>query len=197
MKVLVLSPHTDDAELGLGGSIHKHVTKGDTVETIVFTDWNLPETKDQCIDAQFILGCHNVTVYDFVMGKFYEHRGKILQRLYEINQTQKPDFVYVPSGTDAHQDHQTIHQEAMRVFKHCSILGYNLPWNNITSTTHQCFNEISQENLEAKIKAIQCYTTESHRTYMSPEYHKSLAIIEGQKIGVQYAESFEVIRWKM
>lgn len=197
MRVLVLSPHTDDAELGLGGTIHKHTSKGDIVETYVFTDWNLPETKEQCIDAQFILGCHNVFFENYQMGKFHMDRSKILQRLYDIKRPQKYDLVYVPSSTDLHQDHEVISSESIRIFKHSSILGYNLPWNNIKSTQHQVFNEISDDDLQAKIAAIQCYKTEAHRTYMSRAYQTSLAIVEGQKIGVEYAESFEVIRWIM
>lgn len=197
MKILLLGAHLDDSELGCGGSIHKAIQQGHEVSVRILTDWNLPEAVLNAMNASNILGVKDFGVSDFPMREFYSVRSKILDYLLFLRNTINPDLVYTHSTGHNHQDHEVVSQESIRIFKHSSILGYNLPWNNIKSTTHQCFNEISQDNLEAKIQAIQCYTTEAHRTYMSPEYHKALAIIEGQKIGVKYAESFEVIRWKM
>ena len=43
----------------------------------------------------------------------------------------KIDLVVLPNSTDVHQDHQVINREGIRAFKHSSILGYELVWNNL------------------------------------------------------------------
>ena len=93
-----------------------------------------------------------------------------------------------------HQDHTTIANEGLRAFKKTSILGYELPWNNLTFTT-QSFISLSEENLAAKLKALDCYNSQKGRDYTSDEYIRSLAITRGIQIGIKYAETFEVIRW--
>ena len=46
------------------------------------------------------------------------------------------NMVVLPSSNDIHQDHQVIHQEGIRAFKHSRILGYELVWNNLTFTSN-------------------------------------------------------------
>ena len=42
----------------------------------------------------------------------------------------------MPSLNDIHQDHATIAQEGLRAFKGCTILGYELIWNNLLLIQH-------------------------------------------------------------
>ena len=37
MKILIFAPHPDDAEIGCGGTIAKHIAKGDQVKIIYIT----------------------------------------------------------------------------------------------------------------------------------------------------------------
>lgn len=197
MKILVLASHCDDQELGCGASIHKSIKLGHEVFTRIFTHWNLEETKRHAEQASGILGVNDLKVLNYPIRNFDTVRAQILDYLHFLRSEIKPDLVYTHSTYDLHPDHSVISKEAIRIFKHSSILGYNLPWNNIKSTNHQVFNPLSEENIKAKCDAIKCYTTEQHRTYMSEEYQRAIAMVEGQKIGVKYAESFEVIRWIM
>ena len=100
----------------------------------------------------------------------------------------------MPSLNDLHQDHTTIAQEGLRAFKKTSILGYELPWNNLNFST-QCFVKITELNLDRKLKALSCYESQKFRDYASEEYIRSLARTRGTQIGKKYAEVFEVIRW--
>lgn len=197
MKILVLASHCDDAELGCGGSIRKAIYEGHEVAVRIFTYWDIEETRQHAIEASNMLGVENIKVLSYPMRRFREVDGDILNFMHFLNREIKPDLVYTHSTAESHQDHQVISQESIRIFKHSSILGYNLPWNNIQETRQQVFNKLSEADIQAKCNAIKCYTTEAHRTYMSEEYQKAIAMVEGQKVGVKYAESFEVIRWIM
>jgi hypothetical protein len=82
----------------------------------------------------------------------------------------------------------------LRAFKKTSLLGYEMPWNNISFTT-QCFMPASDEAIAAKVCALSKYESQRNRFYASEEFIRSLAITRGTQVGRRYAECFEVVRW--
>ncbi len=203
-KVLVLAPHTDDGELGCGGTIARKIEEGAEVMYVAFSicTRSLPEGWDpmtlahEVKKATNILGIKsdNLILFDFDVRRFKEVRQEILEELVKINKKFKPDLVLVPSPTDIHQDHQVISEEGLRAFKNVSIFGYELPWNN-TSFNTRCFIKLEEKHITIKIKALQEYASQKHRTYLNAKFIESLAITRGVQINHQYAEAFEVIRW--
>lgn len=103
-------------------------------------------------------------------------------------------MVFIPSPNDLHQDHQTVAMEGMRAFKQVSILGYELPWNNIKFNT-QAFIKLEDRHIIRKIEALKAYKSQSFRDYLTEDFIWSLAKTRGVQIGSKYAETFEVIRW--
>ena len=100
----------------------------------------------------------------------------------------------MPSSHDLHQDHYTIAMEGLRAFKFTSILGYEVPWNNITFETSS-FVYLEERHIEKKLASLQCYRSQIGRKYANSEYIKGLARTRGVQIGVDYAETFDVKRW--
>ena len=138
----------------------------------------------------------NCLVYNFEVRRFFDSRQEILDLMIELNKKFMPNMVFLPSSNDTHQDHSVIATEGFRAFKRTTMLGYELPWNNLEFKT-TCFMEISKEHLNKKIKALSLYKSQNHRSYLSSKFIESLAITRGVQIGKKYAESFEVIRWLM
>ena len=203
-RVLILAPHTDDGELGCGGSIVKFLKAGAEVHYCAFStaDQSVPDgfppnqLEIEVREATQMLGIpgNNLHVYKFEVRKLNYVRQEILEELIRIRSKIQPDLVFIPSSKDIHQDHLTIYNEGIRAFKFCSILGYELIWNNLSFET-DCFIEITADELDRKIAALGAYKTQEGKNYMSPEFIRSLAVVRGTQIGVQYAETFEVIRW--
>lgn len=203
-KILVLAPHTDDGELGCGGTIAKLIEQGSAVYYAAFSTAEASVPKGfpknrlaiEVAKATEKLGIKksNLFVYDYEVRKLNFARQEILENLVRLNKKIKPDVIFLPSSKDIHQDHITITQEGIRAFKHCSMLGYELIWNNLSFNT-DCFIEISKKHLNKKIRALQEYKTQHGRPYMDPKFIESLAVVRGTQIGMKYAETFEVIRW--
>ncbi len=192
----MLSPHTDDGELGAGGTIAKLLEGGSEVHYVAFS---IPreELKEECERALAILrqkkwGIHIHTL-KFETREFPRQRQKILQKLYDLNVEHSPDLVLTPSTNDNHQDHQVVTNEAIRTFKECTVLGYELPWNAIIFIEN-CFVRIEDRHLQLKIGALAQYYSQNNRHYFSPEYIKAVAYSRGGQIGGGYAEAFEVIK---
>ncbi len=202
--ILVLAPHTDDGEFGCGGSIAKFVASGSRVIYAAFSaaeqsvlphlDKDILRTEVRKATAALGIFDQDCLVFDFEVRKFPENRQLILDRLIDLNKTYQPDVVFLPSMNDTHQDHQTIAQEGFRAFKKTTMLGYEVPWNNLDFRT-SCFIDLNEELINAKVNSLSMYKSQEHRDYANAKFIRSLAITRGVQIGKSYAEAFEVVRW--
>jgi N-acetylglucosamine malate deacetylase 1 len=200
-KILVLAPHTDDGEFGCGGTIARLVDTGASVTYVAFSsaEESVPEGMDKDIlkkevrAATRTLGLDKLILYKIPVRYFPEYRQEILENMVKLNQEIKPDLVLLPSLNDTHQDHATIAAEGFRAFKKTTMLGYEVPWNNLSFNTTG-FVKISEENLSQKVLALECYKSQLGRSYANEQFIRSLAITRGTQVGTKYAEVFEVIR---
>lgn len=203
-RVLVLAPHTDDGEFGCGGTIAKLIVDKAEVFYAAFSvcELSIPSHLPKNIletevkNATGVLGVKsdNLKIFRYGVRSFESCRQEILDDLVGLRNEIEPELILMPSPHDIHQDHGTIVLEGIRAFKHSSVLGYELPWNNLTFNT-QSFVLLKEEYLNKKIEALKCYQSQSERIYAHESFIRSLAITRGTQIGADYAEAFEVIRW--
>ena len=202
--VLILAPHTDDGELGCGGTICKLLEEGATMHYIAFSicETSVPEPfpRDtlavEMKNATAVLGipAQNTTSLRYAVRTFSQYRQGILDDLIRLQQQLQPDIVFLPTSDDIHQDHQVIHNEGVRAFKHSSILGYELPWNHVQFHGNAFF-ALEDQHITRKIKALEMYKSQVSRDYFDETYLRGLARIRGQQIKTKWAEAFQVIRW--
>ncbi len=204
-RILILAPHTDDAEIGCGGTIAKLIEAGREVFWAVFSrasvlkqfssnpDIVLKELKQ----SAKVMGIkpENLIIYKYPVRHLLKYRQDILEEM--VNNLKKninPDLVIVPSLNDIHQDHFIIAQEGLRAFKNTTILSYEIPWNNLTFNT-TCFIYLEKRHIKKKAIAIGKYKSQSHRLFIKKkDFAENLARTRGVQIGTEYAEAFEVVR---
>jgi len=201
-RLLVLSPHPDDAEVGAGGLINHLAGQVDYKYWIAFSKCqeSLPFDADKgtlCKEmkrAVHHLGFRNdFFVYGYPVRNFHFHRQSLLEALVFINKTMNPDLVLLPSRFDIHQDHQIIRQEGERAFKTSTILGYEIS-RNCKGFFPDLYFPLTEEQVDLKTKAFLCYESQAHRPYGNGAFIKNTAAFRGQQIDEQYAEAYEVIR---
>lgn len=205
--ILILAPHTDDAELGCGGTIAKLVEEGRRVFVAAFStaeeslpDGMPPDTlKREFFNALPLLGVprEHLIVFDFPVRKLSYFRQEVLERILELRKKIGPELVLMPSGQDLHQDHQTVFNEGLRAFKDMSIMGYELPWNHITFAA-QAFSVLCKTHVEKKWEALQAYHSQTmlNRLYFTKDFIESIARVRGVQVKAEWAEAFEVLRLK-
>lgn len=203
MNVLVLAPHTDDGELGCGGTIARLIEQGCNVTYVAFStaEQSLPPgyppgtLKEEVMAATSALGipAQNVLVLAHEVRKLNYVRQEILESLVRIKKERPVDLVFMPSMQDIHQDHSTVAAEGLRAFKDRTILCYELIWNNLSFST-ACFVRLEQRHVEQKIEALSAYRSQQGRSYTSREFIEALARTRGVQIGSAYAECFEMVR---
>ena len=94
---------------------------------------------------------------------------------------------------DLHQDHVTVADEAIRAFKHSTVLGYEFIWNSLKADLSM-FVRIERQHLEAKLSSWACYKSQSSRAYHDPQIFEALARVRGLMANSEFAEAFEVRR---
>lgn len=205
-KVLILAPHTDDGEFGCGGSISKWVGEGKEVYYVAFSSAKksvppgMPKNilEKEVREATQVLGIepNNLVLFNYPVREFPTYRQKILEDMVGLGNKLNPELVLLPSTNDTHQDHQTISQEGFRAFKKTSMIGYEMPYNNLNFSTN-LFVVLEEEHVSKKVQALKCYKSQASKIYATSDFIMSLASVRGTQIGVKYAEAFEVIRWVM
>lgn len=203
-RVLVLAPHTDDGELGCGGTISRMVEEGREVYYAAFSTAaeSVPPPfppdilEKEVREGTRVLGipAANLLVYKYKVRHLPHMRQEILEELVRMKREIDPATVFLPSAQDLHQDHQTVHIEGLRAFKTVTVLGYELPWNNL-SFDYRHFCVLTREHVQTKIAALRCYQSQQHRPYTQEEFIWSWARTRGGQIMVEYAEAFDVLRW--
>ncbi len=203
-KVLVIAPHADDGELGCGGTIARLIEEGKEVTYLSFTFPPIDgatgvaskDAEQELRQALKCLGCDRLFFETYNIKYFNSMRQHILEYLLTFDKTHgKFDVIFVPCSGDIHQDHQVIHNEAIRTFKKKIILGYYMPWN-VKKFPCDLFVRLKKHHVEKKIQALQCYGSQSFRPFFErcDELVWGLASVRGLQCDEQYAEAFEVIR---
>lgn len=201
--VLVLAPHTDDGELGCGGTISRLVEEGYNVYYVAFSacEESVPNgfppdiLRTEVKNATKILGVRpeNLIVKNYPVRKFNSHRQDILEDMILLRRHVSPQIVFMPCSESLHQDHNAIYNEGIRAFKHYTCYGYDLPWDSVRFTT-TAFYRLERKNVDLKWQSIKCYESQNFRGYVDEEFIIGLSRVRGAQIGEKYAEAFELLR---
>lgn len=207
MNVLVLSPHTDDSELGAGGTVSRLIREGHDVYYVVFSscDESLSPSDQGMLTDEFenVMALVNPTEYfllDYTVRRFSERRQDVLEDIIVIRNEVQPDLVIGPSLDDFHQDHVVVAHEMVRAFKtESSIITYELPWNHVNFET-QMFYGLTAADIERKMEQLSMYESQiegKSRPYFREEFVRGLASVRGVQCDSRYAEAYSVIRWSI
>ncbi len=207
MNILAIGAHFDDVELGCGGALARHVQQGDDVYVFVATvsgfsnhyneEVRLNETAlVEAREAMDVIG-----VKELLCGNFgtleVEFVDELNIEILKIVQEKKIDQVYAHWTGDIHHDHQAVAKASLHSCRHVPrLLMYRSNWYHSTLEFRGNFYVDITQCWEIKEQAIRAHVTELDRTgekWIS--FFKNEAENAGQRIGVKYAEVFEVVKW--
>lgn len=211
MNVLIVVPHGDDEVLGCGGSIAKHVDRGDHV-TVVFTKAPYDERTEKQLShtdaSKKILGYQEKILLNLNDKQMCDQLS-FIRELENIIYKTKPYTIYSTFYGDLHQDHRMLFEalnSASRVWAEhrvnrillnetISSTGQGLI-HNIHPFVPNYYNTLKAHQVAKKVQAIQCYTTElresDHLRSMS-NIHEH-ACMRGRETSSHLAEAFVLMR---
>lgn len=207
MNILAIGAHFDDVELGCGGALARHAQSGDNVYVFVATVSGFSNQYNQAVrtnesalreaqQAMAILG-----VKELICGNFKTLEVEFVDALnieiLKIVQEKQIDQVYAHWAGDIHHDHQAVAKASLHSCRHVPrLLMYRSNWYHSTLEFRGNFYVDITQWREIKEQAIRAHVSEVDRTgekWIS--FFRNEAENAGQRIGVKYAEVFEVVKW--
>lgn len=220
-RVLTFFAHPDDETLAAGATIHKLTGLGSEVHVAIPStgihsrrntqeetrrEADLLELRQDCEKAMGVLGIDpgNIHLGHFPDNEMDKHSLlEIIHWLEGIIDEVKPDLVLTHHRYCTNIDHQYCHEAVVVATRpgpndHITVLCGEVPSSTGYLRPAQwepnCYVEVSQQNLESKIRAMETYKGESRPDPhpRSREVLRALAKVRGSEAGYFFAESFMV-----
>jgi len=213
-KILIIAVHPDDETLGCGGTLLKHKANFDEIHWLICTDisknHNYYNTRQKEIkkvsklynfDSVKNLELKTMKVDEYSMSELI---GKISKVINEV----EPNIIYLPFKGDVHSDHRKIFEASYsctKSFRYPFIKKIYMietlsetefaPSTKEDSFVPNVFVDISKY-MDKKIDIIRVFNSEiaEHPFPRSERNLRALGTIRGATAGVDYAESFMLLK---
>lgn len=218
-NIIVVSAHPDDETLGAGGTILKHINKGDKVYWLIvtnvfesqgFSKERVESRQEEIKKVEKLLGITNTFFLNYpTMTLSSSTLIKMVPEISEIFTKVEPEIIYTLNRSDAHSDHRVIFDAVMACTKsfRYPFIKKILMYECISETEFapalaekmflpNYFVDIT-DYLEQKLEVMKVFDSEisEHPFPRSLENIKALAHFRGASVGVRYAESFQLLKY--
>ena len=217
--VLVVVAHTDDETLGMGGTIANHKKQGDSVYCLSMTDGISSRNDAKPSDIEMRLKASEKAAeelgFKWLPCPIFPDNAldtvpllSIVKIIEEVKEELKPKIVYTHTKADLNIDHRIVSDSVLTAFRPGpnenweEIITFEIPsatdygHKDITGNfTPNLFRNI-KNSWETKKRALEAYSVEM-RDYphsRSSEALLNLAKYTGNKVGLDMAEAFQLIR---
>jgi LmbE family N-acetylglucosaminyl deacetylase len=197
LSVLCLGAHSDDIEIGAGGTILEWIASGIRLEV----DWCVlsaigPRAAEaEASAAAFLDGTvsSRIRLARFKDGFFPYHGHEIKAWLDALKLEVEPDLVFTHCRSDAHQDHREVCQLTWNLFRDHLILEYEIPKWDGDLCQPNVYMPLSAAVLERKIELLLAhFGSQRSKDWFDAETFAGLARLRGMesRSRERYAEGF-------
>ena len=170
LKALFLGAHSDDIELGCGGTILSLLEQGQELEVwwVVFAASPARRLEAERSAEMFLRGAvkKEIIVRDF-KESFFPYIGSEIKACFEeLKRTISPDVVFTHFRDDLHQDHRLISELTWNTFRDHLILEYEIIKYDGGLGSPNVFMHLSEEVCSKKIR----YLLENFRSQRSHQW---------------------------
>jgi LmbE family N-acetylglucosaminyl deacetylase len=196
-KVLCIGAHSDDIEIGCGGTILKLLSEGHVAEI----DWIvLSADRQRKNEARESAGCFlseaekkTVVVKNFKGSFFPSYAEKIKEYFEQLRDRSSPDVIFTHYRHDLHQDHRVVSDLTWNTFRNHLILEYEIPKYDGDLGAPNCYVHLDQSTTALKVKhLLNCFETQRSKPWFADDTFLSILRLRGVECNApqRYAEAF-------
>lgn len=198
INILCLGSHSDDLEIGCGGTILKlaEAWKKAHFCWVVFSADEAERRREARRSAGlFLKKAHRKTVVikDF-RTSFFPYSGEEIKEYFEeLKASFKPDLIFTHCRHDLHQDHRVINQLTWNTWRNHLILEYEVPKYDGDLGIPNFFVHLDEKICRKKIQfLLRCFQTQGNKHWFSADTFQALLRLRGIESAspVKYAEAF-------
>jgi LmbE family N-acetylglucosaminyl deacetylase len=196
-KVLCLGAHSDDIEIGCGGTVLRLLKMYPKAEVwwVVFSAAGSRHREARNSAHAFLKGASKSKV---VLKRFRESylpfRGEEVKDFFEsIKRSFSPDVVFTHYRHDLHQDHRVISDFTWNTFRNHLVLEYEIPKYDGDLGVPNTFVPLDSATCQAKVKHLLThFQTQRGKHWFSEDLFLSLLRLRGMECNAssRYAEAF-------
>jgi LmbE family N-acetylglucosaminyl deacetylase len=196
-RVLCIGAHSDDIEIGCGGTILRLIELSKDLEFywIVFCS-----NADRAREAEASAGSFlrhaskkTVVIKSFRDGFLPYVGGEVKDCFEELKRTFDPDLIFTHFRHDLHQDHRLLCELIWNTYRNHMVLEYEIPKYDGDFRSPNFFVPLSKAICATKVQHLmQHFSTQRNKHWFSEDLFYSTLRIRGMEANspTQFAEGF-------
>jgi LmbE family N-acetylglucosaminyl deacetylase len=197
LSVLCIGAHSDDIEIGAGGTILGWIASGVRlhVRWCVLSAMGPRALEARLSAACFLEGAASVDIQlaEFPDGFLPYRGGEVKTWMESLKSGPQPDLIFTHWRDDAHQDHREVSELTWNTFRDHLILEYEIPkWDGDLGQPN-LYSALPTAILERKVALLLSgFATQRSKDWFEAEVFRGLARIRGMECRAPegYAEGF-------
>jgi LmbE family N-acetylglucosaminyl deacetylase len=196
LKILCLGAHSDDIEIGCGGTILRLTGQypAASCRWVVFSAAGDGRHEEALAGARLFLErttAQTIVVKQFRESFFPSLSAPIKEYFEELKADFEPDLVFTHYRHDLHQDHKLVGDLTWNTFRRSLILEYEVPkWDGDLGSPN-CYVRLPKELVERKIRYLcDTFTTQAAKPWFTADVFRALMRLRGVEANAPFAEAF-------
>jgi LmbE family N-acetylglucosaminyl deacetylase len=197
LKVLCLGAHSDDIEIGCGGTIIKLLEENDFVDIywVILSAESIRAQEARKSAGKFLTKAKRkkIVIKKFKDGFFPYTNGEIKIFFEKLKGMCSPDIIFTHYRHDLHQDHRLLNELTWNTFRDHFILEYEIVKYDGDIGNPNIFVQLDVDTCQRKIKYIlEAFKSQSHREWFTEDVFFSMLRLRGLESNSlhKYAEGF-------
>jgi len=196
-NILCLGAHSDDIEIGCGGTILQLLKTGRKLsfQWVVFSAAGARAQEAAKAAELFATGCETkrLVVKEFRDGFLPYNGGAVKESFEEMKREFNPDLIFTHWHGDAHQDHRLIAELTWNTFRNHLIVEYEVPKYDGDLGRPNLYVPLEAPLYEQKIDYLfEAFESQRSKVWFDREIFRGLMRIRGMESNspTGYAEAF-------
>lgn len=197
-SVLAIGCHSDDIEIGCGGTIVALLERNPQLEItwVVLSAAGEREAEARASSTAFLAGAEREPrlILESFRDSFFPYVGAEIKEAFErLKQEVSPQLVLTHAGTDLHQDHRLVNELTWNTFRNHLILEFEIPKYDADLGTPNVFVPLDESLVRHKVALLlQHFGTQRSRHWFTEDLFLGLMRLRGIEANspTGYAEAF-------
>lgn len=184
LRILCLGAHSDDIEIGCGGTLLRLLSEhpGSEVIWVVFSAVGERRAEARRSADAFLAGAGKaiVELHQFRESYFPFVGAEIKDAFEKLKAHGSPDVVFAHRNDDMHQDHRVVADLTWNTFRNHLILQYEIPKYEGDLGKPSVFVPLPLGVAQRKVQLLQeGFPSQHHRTWFHPDTFHGLMTVRG------------------
>ena len=196
-NVLCLGAHSDDIEIGCGGTLLKLARQRPDIKVtwVVFSGKGARAREAKASAQTFLQGIKKskIILKQFRIS-FFPFEGKAIKDYFEVlKRLPQPDLIFTHYRDDRHQDHRVLSDFAWNTWRNHLILEYEVPKYDGDLGVPNVFVPVPEDLCREKVDNLcRFFRTQNNKHWFASETFLGLMRLRGMECAspTNYAEAF-------